>query len=141
MSELKKRLEEVRGKVMSSIERVRSQIPILGERGGLSGQMVSLSVGGGQIAGVTEDVTKTAQEYVEALKSGKLMETARVAPLRRRLERRFPQLAKLPKIREVPKAEQVAGLPPTPTAPKVKEEALRKKKPEVRSLAERPALF
>jgi len=138
MSELKKRLEEVRSKVLSSVERVKGQIPILSERRGMAGQ---ISIGGGQIMGITEDITKTVKDYVDSMKSGKVMDVMRVAPLRRRLERRFPQLSKLPRVREVPPHEKPAGVSLTPEAPKVKEEALARKPPEVRKVGEKPALF
>lgn len=140
MSELRKRLEEVRSRVKTSVERVKGQIPFL-ESKGFRGQLGDFKIGGGRIAGVTEDITKTAQEYVNSLKEGKITETLRVAPLRRRLEKRFPQLSKLPKIREIPPHEKVAGIPPTPMAPRVKEEALAKKKPEISDLSKRSAIF
>lgn len=143
MSELRKRLEEVRERVKTSVKRVKSQIPYLEDKG-LMGQIGGgdFKIGSGQISGVTEDVTKTAKEYVDALKEGKVIETLRFTPLRNRLEKRFPQLSKLPRIREAPPPKQkVAGLPPTPSAPKVREEALKKKKPEVREYAKRPAIF
>ncbi len=138
MSELRKRLEEVRSKVLSSVERVKGQIPIIGERKGMAGQ---INIGGGQIMGVAEDITKTVKDYVESMKSGKVVDVMRVAPFRKRLERRFPQLSKLPRIREVPLHERPAGVSLKPEAPKVKEEALAKKPPEMRETHERPALF
>lgn len=141
MSELKKRLEEVRGKVMSSIQKVRGQIPIIGERGGMAGQ---INIGGGQIAGITADISDVAKEYINALRTGKLDEVTRVArftPLRNKLERRFPALSKLPRVREVPKSERVAGLPPVPQAPKVKEEALSRQPPEVKPPERRAAIY
>lgn len=135
-ADIMSKVEEVKGKIMSSLNQVRSKLPI-GD-GKFFGQT---ALGAGKLSGLGQELIDAGKELVSSARTGNLAETARYTPIRNVLERRFPRLEKLPKIRGETPATKVAGIPSKPEAPVRKQEALAAKPKETLPRSERAALF